>query len=126
MSSIGWFAAKDNLPKSFAAFSLDAGRTFGAPVRLDDEGSLGRVDVELLPDGSAVAAYVEFANQRADFRVRRLTRNGEKSPPVVVSSVAGNRSSGYPRMALSGNELIFAWVDRTVGSQVRTAVARLP
>ena len=93
-------------------------------MRLDDEGSLGRVDVELLPDGSAVAAYVEFANQRADFRVRRITRDGEKSPPVVVSTVAGNRTSGYPRMALSGDELVFAWVDRTVGSQVRTTVGK--
>ena len=85
----------------------DAGRTFGAPVRLDDDGSLG-ASMSSPPDGSAVAAYVEFANQRADFRVRRITRSGEKSAPVVVSNVAGNRSSGYPRMALSGNELIFA------------------
>jgi hypothetical protein len=123
--AIAWFTARDNLPKSLAAFSADAGRTFGAPVRLDDEGSLGRVDVELLPDGSAVAAYVEFANQRADFRLRRITRNGEKSAPVVVSAVAGNRSSGYPRMALSGDELLFAWVDRSAGSQVRTARARV-
>lgn len=124
--AVGWFAAKDNQPKSFAAFSTDAGRTFGTPVRLDDEGSLGRVDVELLPDGSAVAAYIEFANQHADFRLRRVTRAGEKSAPVVVSTVAGNRTSGYARMALSGDELVFAWVDREGGSQVRTAVARLP
>ena len=124
--AIGWFTAKDDQPKSFAAFSTDAGRTFGAPARLDDSGSLGRVDVELLPDGSAVAAYIEFANQRADFRLRRITRAGEKSAPVVVSTVAGNRTSGYPRMALSGDELMFAWVDREGGSQVRTAVARLP
>lgn len=124
--AVGWFAAKDNDPKSFASFSTDAGRTFSPPVRLDDSGSLGRVDVELLADGSAVAAYIEFANQRADFRLRRITRAGEKSAPVVVSTVAGNRTSGYPRMALSGDELVFAWVDREGGSQVRTAVARLP
>ena len=122
---LGWFSARDNLPKSFAAFSTDAGRTFGGPIRLDDEGSLGRVDVELLPDGSAVAAYIEFANQKADFRLRRVSGNGEKSAPVIVSNVAGNRTSGHPRMALSGKELVFAWVDRSAGSQVRTAVARV-
>ena len=124
--AIGWFTAKDNLPKTLIAFSTDAGRTFAAPTRVDDQGSLGRVDVELLPDGSAVAAYIEFANQRADFRVRQVTRSGDKSAPVVVSAVAGNRSSGYPRMALSGNELVFAWVDRSAGSQVRTAIGRVP
>jgi hypothetical protein len=123
---IGWFTAKDNQPKSFAAFSFDSGRSFGNPIRLDDEGSLGRVDVELLPDGSAVAAYIEFANQRANFRVRRVTRHGARSTAVVVSSIAGNRTSGYPRMARSDDELVFAWTDRTEGSQVKTAVARLP
>ncbi len=122
---VGWFTARDNQPKSFAAFSIDAGRTFGQPIRLDDEGSLGRVDVELLPDGSAAAAYVEFANQQADFRVRRITRDGSTSRPLVVSKVAGNRTSGYPRMAIHKDELVFAWTDRATGSQVKAAVARV-
>lgn len=124
--AIAWFAAIDNQPKSFVAFSGDSGRTFGAPIRIDDKGSLGRVDVELLPDGSAVASYIEFAEQRADFRLRRITRDGEKSAPVRISDVAANRSSGYPRVAAHGDELVFAWVDRGAGSQVRTAAARLP
>ncbi|HXG56368.1 MAG TPA: sialidase family protein, partial [Vicinamibacterales bacterium] len=50
--AIAWFTAKGDQPKSFAAFSTDAGRTFGPPIRLDDDASLGRVDAELLPDGS--------------------------------------------------------------------------
>ena len=121
-----WFNAKDNQPKAFAALSTDAGRTFGAPVRLDDEASLGRVDVELLPDGSAAAAYVEFASRRAQFRVRRIAADGSKSAPVAVSGMAGNRSSGYPRMVLSGDQLIFAWTEQEGGaSQVRTATASL-
>jgi hypothetical protein len=123
--ALGWYTGKDDQPKAFAAFSKDAGRTFGTPIRLDDAASLGRVDVEMLADGSAVATYIEFANQRADFRMRRIMADGSKSAPVTISDVAGNRSSGHPRVALSGNELVFAWVDRTSGSQVRTAVARV-
>jgi hypothetical protein len=124
--AVAWFNAKDDQPKSFAALSTDAGRTFGAPVRLDDEASLGRVDVELLPDGSALAAYVEFASQRAQFRVRRIGADGSKSEPITVSGMAGNRSSGYPRMVLSGDELVFAWTEREGGqSRVQTAMARV-
>lgn len=123
--AIAWFAAKDDQPRSFVAFSKDSGRTFGTPIRIDDQASLGRVDVELLPDGSAVASYIEFADQKADFRLRRVTPDGLKSAPVTISNVAGNRSSGYPRVAASGRELVFAWVDRSGGSQVRTAIARL-
>lgn len=120
-----WFTAKNDEPKSFVAFSSDAGRTFGSPVRLDDVASLGRVDVELLPDGSAAAAYVEFASQRAGFRVRRVERTGTKSAPVTIAGITGNRTSGLPRMVLHGRELVFAWVDREAGSQVRTAKAIL-
>jgi hypothetical protein len=124
--AIAWFNAKDDKPKSFAALSNDAGRTFGIPVRLDDDASLGRVDIELLPDGSAAAAYMEFSEQRAQFRVRRIAADGSKSAPITVTGMAGNRSSGHPRMVLHDNELVFAWVDRDAKSQVRTAHARLP
>ncbi len=124
--AVTWFNAKDDQPKSFGAFSSDAGRSFTTPIRLDDAASLGRVDVELLPDGSAVAAYMEFAEQRAQFRVRRIRPDGSKSDPITISGMAGNRGSGYPRMVLSGDELVFAWTDRDTKSQVRTATARLP
>jgi hypothetical protein len=123
--AVAWFTARNDQPRSFVAFSTDAGRSFGSPVRLDDQASLGRVDVELLQDGSAVAAYVEFADQKASFRVRRVERSGAASAPVAVAGMAGSRASGLPRMARHGNELIFAWVDREDGSQVRTARAVL-
>jgi hypothetical protein len=125
--AVAWFNAKGDQPRSFAALSTDAGRTFGPPIRLDDAASLGRVDVELLPDGSALAAYVEFASQRAQFRVRRIGADGSKGAPITISGMAGNRSSGYPRMVLHGGELVFAWTEREGGkSQVRTATARIP
>lgn len=123
--TIAWFQAKDGNPKAFAAFSSDAGRSFGSPVRLDQEGSLGRVDIELLPDGSAAAGYIDLTGNRAEFRVKRVQPDGRASAPVTVANLANNRSSGYPRMAMHGNELVFAWVDRENGSVVRTAFARL-
>ena len=124
--AIAWFHAKDGQPRSLAALSPDAGRTFGPPIRVDDVASLGRVDVELLPDGSAAAAYMEFADQKASFRVRVVRRDGTRSDPVIVAGMAGNRSSGYPRMVLQGNELVFAWTERDGrASRVQTSVAAL-
>jgi hypothetical protein len=123
--AIAWFQAKDGDPKSLAAFSTDAGRTFGSPVRLNQEGSLGRVDVDWLPDGAAAAAYIDLTGNRAEFRVKRVEPGGVVSAPVTIANLANNRSSGYPRMALYGEELVFAWVDREGGSTVRTAVGRV-
>lgn len=125
--AIAWFNAKDDQPHAFAALSSDAGRTFSTPVRVDDAASLGRVDVELLPDGSAAAAYMEFADQKASFRVRVIRSDGSRSNPITVAGMAGNRSSGYPRMVLQGNELVFAWTERDGrASRVQTSVASLP
>ena len=47
------------------------------------------------------------------------------SAPLAIATLANNRSSGYPRMAFAGNELLFAWLDRENGSIIRTASARL-
>jgi hypothetical protein len=85
------------------------------------------VDVEVLPDGSALATWIEFADGRAQFRARRVTRDGARSTPVTLAGLAGSRAGGYPRVARHGDELVFAWTETDRGTlQVRTAVARLP
>ena len=121
---VAWFTAQADQPRTFVAFSKDAGRTFGTPIRLDDAFSLGRVDVELMTDGSAMASWIEFAEQRSQFRVRRVEPLGAKSPAVTVSGLASGRASGYPRMGLSGDQLVFAWTESENGrTEVRTAIA---
>ena len=124
--AIAWFTAVGDEGHVYTAFSSDAGETFGSPIRIDDVGAVGRVDVELLADGSAAVTWIEFANQRSEFRIRRAERTGAPSPSLAVSSIASGRSSGYPRLARRGNELIFAWTGPGEKSQVRTAVARIP
>ena len=49
-------------------------------------GAVGRVDVELLPDGSAAVTWIEFAEQRSSFRIRRAERNGSRSASLAVLS----------------------------------------
>jgi hypothetical protein len=123
-----WFTGKDDKGQAFAAFSPDAGRTWGAPIRLDDQSSLGHVDIELLDDGSAVATWVEFADGRSQFKMRRVESSGMRSAAINVATGPG-RISGYPRMARNGNELIFAWTEgaEEEGAQkVRGAIARVP
>ncbi len=124
-----WFTVKGEQGHAYLAFSADAGRTYGAPIRVDDGGSLGRVDVALTPDGTAaIAAWIEFADQRSQFRVRRIDRAGTRSAPVTIAGLAAGRASGYPRMALNGRELVLAWTESSAGGtmHVKTAIAPLP
>ena len=118
-----WFAAPNDDGRAFVAFSQDAGKTWGSAIRLDDATSLGRVDIEMLDDGSAIASWMEFANGRSQLKVRRISASGQRSP---ASDVPGaGRVSGYPRMARSGDELLVAWTETENGQQVKGAVARL-
>jgi hypothetical protein len=123
---VAWFTAKDDQGHAYAAFSSDAGRSWGAPVRLDDALSLGHVDIEMLEDGSAVATWVEFANQRSELKARRVEASGAKSAAVAIAA----RPAGVPRVARVGDELLFAWTEAAAeGSgptQIKTAVARVP
>jgi hypothetical protein len=129
-----WFTVKNDQGQAWAAFSSDSGHTWGAPIRLDDAGSLGRVDVDLLDDGSAAATWVEFADKRGQFRMRRIEPSGMRSAAVSVAGVSGSSASGVPRMARRGDELVFAWTESTTSDPnqtdralaVKTAVARLP
>jgi hypothetical protein len=123
---VAWFTAVQDRPQALLAFSNDAGRTFGPPIRLDDGVALGRVDVEILADGSAVAAYVEQVSGRAQFRIRRVEPNGHRSATVVVAGLDAGRTSGYPRIAVHDGNLTAAWVERDGSLRVKTAGARLP
>jgi hypothetical protein len=122
-----WFTGKDDKGQAFAAFSPDAGRTWGTPIKLDDQTALGHVDVEMLDDGSAVATWVEFADDRSQFRMRRIEPSGMRSSSITING--NSRVSGYPRVARSGKELVFTWTEGSEGEgtqKVKGAIARLP
>jgi len=124
--AVAWYTVKQDQGQAYVALSRDAGRSFGKPVRVDDGGSLGRVDVEVLADGSALATWIEVADGGAQFRARRVTTDGARSTAVTISNLAGSRAGGSPRVARHGDELVLAWTETaSAASQVRTATIRL-
>jgi hypothetical protein len=74
--------------------------------------------------------WLEFAGQRSQLRVRQVQASGAKSAPVTVAGAPGTgRVGGVPRMARSGNELVFAWIETPESGgagSMKTAVAALP
>ena len=124
--AVAWFTAAGGQGHSFVAFSSNSGDSFGTPIRLDDVRSLGHVDVDVLEDGSAVAGWIESAEGRSEFRVRRVRPQGQRSASQVVSRLESGVASSYPRLARRGDELLFAWTEAGYRPRVRTAVARVP
>ncbi len=120
--AVAWFTAKGDQGHSFVAFSHDAGRTFGPPVRVDAASSVGRVGVELLNDKSAIVTWVESSSQQS-FSARRVDDHGTRGAAVAVGDSSGTR---YPRLARFGDDVLFAWTatEKSV-PRVLTAHARI-
>ncbi len=119
--AVAWYTEANQLPKVKVVFSKDAGATFGAPIEVDDGQALGRVDVVLLPDGSALVCWMSGSSESGAIKVRRLTSDGLLGPVSIVAETSIARSSGFPRMARLGGEVYFAWTEFGKPSRVRVA-----
>lgn len=121
--ALAWFTGEGDSPRVQVAFSADAGATFGTPARVDDGDALGRVDVVMLADGSALVCWMSGGPEGGANKVRRVTADGSLGPVTVIARTDVSRSSGLPRMARMGDTVFFAWTQFGKPSQVRTATA---
>jgi len=121
--ALAWFTGEGDEPRVQVAFSGDAGATFGAPARVDDGEVKGRVDVVLLRDGSALVSWMSGSAEGGANKVRRVAPDGTLGPVAIIAQTDISRSSGFPRMALLGDTVYFAWTQFGKPSRVRTATA---
>jgi hypothetical protein len=122
---VAWYTGANDSPRVKAAFSNDAGATFGKAVEVDDGETLGRVDALMLPDGSALICWLSGNVEGGAIKVRRVQPDGSLGAPAVIAKTDISRSSGFPRMARLGNEVHFAWTEFGKPSYVRTATANI-
>ena len=120
--ALAWFTAANDSPRVKLAFSGDAGASFSPPVRIDEGQPSGRVDVALLADGGALVTWIErTGGDTAAVRARRVSANGQVGAPITIASSSAARASGFPRMALTGNDVVFAWTVPGRPSAIRVA-----
>jgi len=117
--AVAWFTAPNDKQQSLIAFSHDGGRTFGPPAKVEDVGTLGRMQVALTADGAAIVGWVEFANEKSTFKVRRIDATGTRGQSVAVADLSGTR---FPRLVVANNEAVLAWTESEKdSSRVKTA-----
>jgi hypothetical protein len=118
-----WYSEAGDTARVLAAFSKDGGKSVGASVRVDEGEPLGRVDVALLEDRSALVLWIEAREKSAEILARRVMPDGSRSPAFKVAETSTKRASGYPRMVRDGRRMIFAWTEPGTPSRVRVAEA---
>jgi len=116
---IAWFSAATDTSRVNVIFSTDGGSTFGKAIRVDEGNAIGRVDIALTDDKSAMVSWMEGTKIKA----AKVHDDGTIEPSVTIATSSESRSSGFPQMTKSRNQLIFAWTD---DNEKNIKVATLP
>ena len=125
-AAVAWFTAANSSPQVKVILSDDKAESFLDPIRIDNGNPIGRVDVEILSEGSAIVSWMEEVDGNAEIRARKVGFNGELGKNIVISKTSLERASGFPQITLQGNRLIVAWTDVSDGvPEIRTAWVRI-
>lgn len=105
--AVAWFSAATDTSHVNVSFSNDGGTTFNKPTRIDEGTAIGRVDIVLLDEKSAIVSWMEGTM----IKFIKVYADGTKEPSITLATSTESRSSGFPQMTKSGNQLFFAWTD---------------
>lgn len=120
--AVAWFTAANAINKVQLIRSEDEGRSWAEPIIIDDQKPIGRVDVSLLPDRSAMVSWLDAEGA---LKVKRIRQDGTTAGAATVVKLEGSRSSGFPQMECSKDTLYLAWTENKEQKQVRMAKAAL-
>jgi hypothetical protein len=107
------------------ALSTDAGKTFGKPIKIDDDNPTGRVALARLASGGAIVSWVERSAQRIEVRIRQISATGTAGNAETVSGTTSVQSGSFPRVVRSGNDLFVTWTASGDKPSVHTAIVNL-
>ncbi|MEP5612379.1 MAG: exo-alpha-sialidase [Cyclobacteriaceae bacterium] len=119
--AIAWFSAAEGNPKVNIAFSDDDG-SFKEPIIVDDTKPLGRVDIILLDEETAVVSWLDNEGTPA-IKYKTIKSDGTSTEPMILSETSDSRGSGFPQMTIVDGTTYFAWTsyDKEKGTEVKMA-----
>lgn len=105
--AIAWYSVPDNKSKVNVIFSHDGGESFDEPIHVDEGNTIGRVDIVMLDNETAMVSWMEGTTIKAT----KVHSDGRKETSLVIASSSESRSSGFPQMTKYNDQVIFAWTD---------------
>jgi hypothetical protein len=110
---LAWYTGVGSTPRVYLVHSTDAGLTWGERLQIDGGSTLGRVDLQLVPEtnGAVIIAWLDADAETeggAVWRLRRIGADEVPGPTMDVAHVNRARVSGFPRLAFAGGALFMA------------------
>ncbi len=106
---VAWFTGANDVAAVKVAFSSDGGRNFETAFRIDEGDPVGRVDLELLHDGTALVSWVEWTEGNEALFLCRVHRDAGCIAPELLTINSAGASVNFPRLARLGRDVYLAW-----------------
>ncbi len=116
---LGWYTGADNNGAVRVSFSLDNGASFAAPVTIDDTWPIGRVDVLALSSDEAIVSWLDTGTADGAVMLRRITSDGRVGAPLRAAEASVGRSTGFPRIARAGSDIVVVWTEDDKTTRIR-------
>jgi hypothetical protein len=110
--AIAWFTMAAGQPQVKVIFSVDGGETFQAPITVSDKAPIGRVDLVLLDESTAMVSWLEGA----EIKLMKVYTDGKSGTVTTIAKSSESRSSGFPQLTKMGNTILIAWTDNSEGT----------
>lgn len=109
--AVAWFSGAKEESKVQVVFSTDEGKTFGKPIRVDDGSPLGRVDVELHDNKTALVSWLEQVGGTAEIRVALVAADGKIEGSHTAIKTDPSRQSGFPILKKMRKDYLIAYTE---------------
>ena len=129
MTSLGntvataWFTAADGQANVKIAFSSSSD-SFAEAIVVDETSPLGRVDVILLDEETAMVSWLDNQGKPA-IKYRTVKSDGTMNEPAIVSETSESRGSGFPQMTSLDGQVYFAWTSYEEGKGTEVMLSKL-
>lgn len=114
--AVAWFTEAQENPRVQLVFSSDGGENFDAPIQIAIGKVLGRVDVLLVDENTAIVSWMETTERTAVIKAVSVSRKGDISEYRTIATLDASRKSGFPQMQLVNDQVHFAWTDVAKGA----------
>lgn len=125
---LAWHTGANDEPTTKVAISMNGGKEFGKPIKLNRKESLGRVDAAV-KNGQAYVSWMEKdSNEQANLQLASFGIDDTTATAKNIDQINSSRRTGFPQMEIIGNEAIFAWtnVDSSDEPKVEMKQVSLP
>lgn len=118
-TAVAWFSSANRAQQVKLAFYDLSKNKFDQPVLVDDTKSLGRLDLVFIDEETVVISWLDMSETNSKINLQAFRRDGTRSEIISPVITSESRSSGFPRMIISGSNLYLSWTEAGQKTRVR-------